>query len=893
MPWLRPHARAVTPSRRRRGAPRRRRAPRTQTARSRSASTTRSTPTPIRARSPSSSPRSRVTARGSTTRRTAPCGSRAESEVGSDFVPYMTAGHWTYDDDDELRLGLRLLVGLGAVPLRALGPREPSRLGVDPGRTYSGAWVVVAHRLPATATSAGRRPAPTWYWYNGYAVGWTFGYSPYYSYCHHDHLYSPRLGGYVVRGSDPRAREYEARTRPYVAALPSVGGGRGSRCGQPDRRWRGAGGRIAASPRVGPRPSELGMRPESVAAPPAGHAGLARAQALAAPHTAVAAGAAPPVQARRRRAFEPDVAVSAAAAPRAFDNRGRVTSRNDAVARAPQFQGVNPSPPRQAMNDRSAVESRQAPRSLSNGPTEGRAFGLPSASAPTYPSYRSAPSSPPSAFRPSSPSAPPSPAFRSTPSSAPSQPTYHASPSQPAFRSAPTPSQPTFRSGVMPGGVQLIAYADRLGGRPAAVCARLLDGPLAGAFGGVHVLPFFHPIRRRRRRLRPDRPHRGRPALGTWDDVAALAARTRRDGRRHRQPRLRRSAAVPGLRRARRRRRRTPGMFLTFARVFPDGATEDDLLALVPAAPGPALHADGWATASACSGRPSPPQQIDIDVHAPGARPTSRGARRLATAGVTTIRLDAVGYAVKTAGHHVLHDAGDASRSSTRSTAQAHASSASRSSSRSTGTTGSRSRSPAQVDWVYDFALPPLVLHALTRGDTAPLRRWLAMRPRNAITVLDTHDGIGVVDVGPDARAGGGLLSTRADRRARRDRSTSTAADAAVATARRVQPRTCTRSTAPSTTRSARDDRVPAGPAAFSSSCPGSRRSTTSACSPAATSRAPPAPTPGSQPPPLPRGRGRGGAGPARGRDAVRLIRLRTAIRPSRGSSRRPGPPAN
>jgi sucrose phosphorylase len=51
---------------------------------------------------------------------------------------------------------------------------------------------------------------------------------------------------------------------------------------------------------------------------------------------------------------------------------------------------------------------------------------------------------------------------------------------------------------------------------------------------------------------------------------------------------------------------------------------------------------------------------------------------------------------------------------------------------------------------VYDFALPPLVLHALYRRDATPLRRWLEIRPYNAITVLDTHDGIGVADVGAD-----------------------------------------------------------------------------------------------------------------------------------------------
>jgi sucrose phosphorylase len=59
------------------------------------------------------------------------------------------------------------------------------------------------------------------------------------------------------------------------------------------------------------------------------------------------------------------------------------------------------------------------------------------------------------------------------------------------------------------------------------------------------------------------------------------------------------------------------------------------------------------------------------------------------------------------------------------------------------------------VDRVYDFALPPLLLQALQSGSSRVLHSWLEMSPRNAITVLDTHDGIGIVDVGPsDDRPG-------------------------------------------------------------------------------------------------------------------------------------------
>lgn len=49
--------------------------------------------------------------------------------------------------------------------------------------------------------------------------------------------------------------------------------------------------------------------------------------------------------------------------------------------------------------------------------------------------------------------------------------------------------------------------------------------------------------------------------------------------------------------------------------------------------------------------------------------------------------------------------------------------------------------------WVYDFALPMLLLHGLKSGRTDRLIPWLNICPRKQFTTLDTHDGIGVVDV--------------------------------------------------------------------------------------------------------------------------------------------------
>lgn len=49
--------------------------------------------------------------------------------------------------------------------------------------------------------------------------------------------------------------------------------------------------------------------------------------------------------------------------------------------------------------------------------------------------------------------------------------------------------------------------------------------------------------------------------------------------------------------------------------------------------------------------------------------------------------------------------------------------------------------------WIYDFALPVLVLHALYNGEGRYLKKWLEMSPKKQFTTLDTHDGIGIVDV--------------------------------------------------------------------------------------------------------------------------------------------------
>ena len=72
--------------------------------------------------------------------------------------------------------------------------------------------------------------------------------------------------------------------------------------------------------------------------------------------------------------------------------------------------------------------------------------------------------------------------------------------------------------------VQLITYVDRLGGGGLRELQALLDGPLHGVFGAVHLLPFFHPIDGADAGFDPIDHLRVDERLGSWDDIAALAA---------------------------------------------------------------------------------------------------------------------------------------------------------------------------------------------------------------------------------------------------------------------------------------------------------------------------------------------------------------------------------
>jgi sucrose phosphorylase len=306
--------------------------------------------------------------------------------------------------------------------------------------------------------------------------------------------------------------------------------------------------------------------------------------------------------------------------------------------------------------------------------------------------------------------------------------------------------------------VQLITYVDRLGGGGIRELDALIKGPLAGVFGGAHLLPFFDPIDGSDAGFDPIDHTEIDRRLGTWNDLRRFGASLDLIADlivNHV------SAASPQFKDFSRRGAASPyaGMFLTYDRVFPKGATEAELLGIYRPRPGlPFTYAtleNGekrllWTTFTS--------QQVDIDVTDPKGR-EYLGAilARFHDAGVRAIRLDAVGYAIKKAGTSCFMIPETFAFIETLTErakplgievlVEIHS------------YYKQQVEIARQVDWVYDFALPPLVLHALYKADAEPLVRWMNVRPNNAITVLDTHDGIGVIDVGADAEGRPGLLA--------------------------------------------------------------------------------------------------------------------------------------
>ena len=293
-------------------------------------------------------------------------------------------------------------------------------------------------------------------------------------------------------------------------------------------------------------------------------------------------------------------------------------------------------------------------------------------------------------------------------------------------------------------GPQLIAYVDRFGGSLKDL-AQLMRTRLAGVFAGLPILPFYIAFDGADAGFDPVDHTQVDARLGSWDDVRSLSADTTivADLIANHM-----SVASPQFDSVQALGEGSPWfpMFLTMRSIFPDGAKEEDLARIYrprPALPFTLMRLGGaprlvWTTFT--------PSQVDLDIREPLTWSyLTSVVDRLTAAGVSIIRLDAIGYAAKVAGTNCFmtpetlefigrlgeycHHQG------ARTLLEVH------------GHVTQQIESAQHADLVYDFALPPLVLHAIFTGDPEPLDHWLTERPHNVVTVLDTHDGIGIIDV--------------------------------------------------------------------------------------------------------------------------------------------------
>ena len=296
-------------------------------------------------------------------------------------------------------------------------------------------------------------------------------------------------------------------------------------------------------------------------------------------------------------------------------------------------------------------------------------------------------------------------------------------------------------------GPQLLTYPDSLGGTIADI-TRLLRGPLADHFAGVHILPPFPSSGDRG--FAPIDYRRIEPRFGEWADIADI-------GRDHdvlldlMVNHISRRSAEFGDFLRRGRASEHADLFITLDKIWPDGDPPADDVARIflrkPVDPFTTVTVEEtgaqetiWTTFG-FGGRV---EQIDLDLGSTTTRTLLRGwFEWFATQGVAIVRLDAVGYVVKKPGTSCfmvepeIYDVLDwliatAADYDLLVLPEVH------------DVPLTQAKLSARGYWTYDFVLPGLLLYAFERRDAARLAEHLAASPGRQFTTLDCHDGIPV-----------------------------------------------------------------------------------------------------------------------------------------------------
>lgn len=291
----------------------------------------------------------------------------------------------------------------------------------------------------------------------------------------------------------------------------------------------------------------------------------------------------------------------------------------------------------------------------------------------------------------------------------------------------------------------LITYADSFGS-----CLKelkdMLDTYFSREVGAVHILPFF-----------PSSGDRGfapltydavDPAFGTWGDIHALGEKYELMFDFMINHLSRRS---PQFLDYVKNHDRSPykEMFISFRDFWPGGAPNQEQIAMLNKRKNHApceriSFADGtwediWCTFSE--------EQMDLNLKSPITWDfVERSLRGLMEHGASMIRLDAFAFATKKLGtscFFVEPEMWDCMKRVAEVLAEK----------RVPMLPEIHDHYKVQLKIsqhgypVYDFALPVLVLHTLYTENCGRLKRWFSICPRDQYTTLDTHDGIGTVDV--------------------------------------------------------------------------------------------------------------------------------------------------
>lgn len=293
--------------------------------------------------------------------------------------------------------------------------------------------------------------------------------------------------------------------------------------------------------------------------------------------------------------------------------------------------------------------------------------------------------------------------------------------------------------------IMLITYSDSMG-QNLKDLKHVLDNIIGNAVGGVHLLPFFPSSGDRG--FAPIDYHEVDPDFGSWKDIRAISEKYYLMAdyminhisakSKYYQDFLQNKENSP-----------YKDLFIRYKDFWENGEPTEEQVDLIykrkPRAPYvTAEFADGTKEKLWCT---FDEEQIDINCTSETGKKFIRdNLEFLASQGVSIVRLDAFAYATKRPNTtcffvepdvwellQYVDDILKPHQVTLLPEIHEHYT--------------MQQKIESKGFYVYDFALPMLLLNALYYGQSQYLKNWLTICPRKQFTTLDTHDGIGVVDV--------------------------------------------------------------------------------------------------------------------------------------------------